>query len=41
VGHATLRADDPVALADALERIGRALGREAQVTPVVARLRGG
>jgi len=41
VGHATLRADDPVALADALERIGRGLGREAQVTPVVVRLRGG
>jgi 5-(carboxyamino)imidazole ribonucleotide synthase len=39
VGHATLRADDPAALADALERIGRALGREDQVAPVIARLR--
>jgi 5-(carboxyamino)imidazole ribonucleotide synthase len=41
VGHATVRADDPTALADALERVGRTLGREAQVAPVVARLRGG
>ncbi|HVI26143.1 MAG TPA: 5-(carboxyamino)imidazole ribonucleotide synthase [Xanthomonadaceae bacterium] len=40
VGHATLRADDPAALADALARVGAALGREAQVAPVVARLRG-
>ena len=39
VGHATLRADTPAALADALQRVGAALGREAQVAPVVARLR--
>mgnify|MGYP001453260073 CR=1 FL=1 len=41
VGHATLRADAPAALADALERVGRALGREAQVAPAVAALRAG
>lgn len=40
VGHATLRSDDPAALAQALERVGATLGREAQVAPVVARLRG-
>jgi len=40
VGHATLRADDAAALASALERVARGLGREAQVAPVVARLRG-
>ncbi|HMB42385.1 MAG TPA: 5-(carboxyamino)imidazole ribonucleotide synthase, partial [Luteimonas sp.] len=28
VGHATLRADSPMALADALQRVGAALGRE-------------
>ena len=39
VGHATLRADGDEALADALERVGAALGREAQVAPVVTRLR--
>ncbi len=39
VGHATLRADDDEALAAALERVGAALGREAQVAPVIARLR--
>lgn len=39
VGHATLRADAPGALADALTRVGAALGREAQVAPVVACLR--
>ncbi len=39
VGHATLRADAPGALADALIRVGAALGREAQVAPVVACLR--
>lgn len=39
VGHATLRADGPAALADALERVGAALGREAQVAPALARLR--
>ncbi|NLA67565.1 MAG: 5-(carboxyamino)imidazole ribonucleotide synthase [Gammaproteobacteria bacterium] len=39
VGHATLRADGDAALAGALERVGAALGREAQVEPVVRRLR--
>ena len=39
VGHATLRADSPAALAAALERVGAALDREAQVAPVVGRLR--
>ncbi|HSR65441.1 MAG TPA: 5-(carboxyamino)imidazole ribonucleotide synthase [Xanthomonadaceae bacterium] len=38
VGHATLRADGPAALAQALARVGTALGREQQVAPVVARL---
>jgi 5-(carboxyamino)imidazole ribonucleotide synthase len=40
VGHATLRADDAAALADALARIGASLGRESQVAPVIERLRG-
>lgn len=40
VGHATLRADSAVELAQVLERVGAALGREAQVAPVAARLRG-
>ena len=39
VGHATLRADAPTELADALRRIGVALKREAQVAPVIAALR--
>lgn len=39
VGHATLRAGTPAELAAALERVGKALGREAQVAPVIARLR--
>ncbi|KAF1686152.1 5-(carboxyamino)imidazole ribonucleotide synthase [Pseudoxanthomonas broegbernensis] len=39
VGHATLRADTPGALAEALERVGRALDRDAQVAPPVAALR--
>jgi 5-(carboxyamino)imidazole ribonucleotide synthase len=38
VGHATLRADTPGQLAEALERTGRALGREPQVAPVLSRL---
>src|SRR5690606_18839761 len=38
VGHATLRADSPAALCEALERVGASLGREAQVAPVVAAL---
>jgi 5-(carboxyamino)imidazole ribonucleotide synthase len=36
VGHATLRAETPAELAEALARVGAALGREAQVAPVVA-----
>jgi len=40
VGHATLRADDPQALAATLERVGQALGRQEQVAPPVAVLRG-
>lgn len=39
VGHATVRADDAGELARALERAGRALGRDAQVAPVIVRLR--
>lgn len=35
VGHATLRADSPAELAQALERVGAALDREAQVLPVI------
>ncbi len=40
VGHATLRADDAASLAEGLARVGAALGRDTQVAPVVARLRG-
>ncbi|MGY0619017.1 5-(carboxyamino)imidazole ribonucleotide synthase [Lysobacter sp. A378] len=40
VGHATLRADSTDELVTALERVGAALGREAQVSPVIARLQG-
>jgi 5-(carboxyamino)imidazole ribonucleotide synthase len=39
VGHATLREDDRAALAASLQRIGVALGREAQVAPAIAALR--
>lgn len=39
VGHATLRADDANELAMSLERVGVALGREAQVAPVIEALR--
>lgn len=38
VGHATVREDSPKALAESLARIGNALGREAQVAPVLQRL---
>jgi 5-(carboxyamino)imidazole ribonucleotide synthase len=38
VGHATLRADSRQELAEALRRTGDALGRGAQVAPVVERL---
>ena len=40
VGHANLRDDSAVALAEALERVGNALGRQAQVEPVIRALRG-
>lgn len=39
VGHATLREDSAQALAESLQRVGQSLGREAQVTPVLQRLR--
>ena len=39
VGHATLRADSPQELAQTLARIGKTLGRESQVEPVIAALR--
>ncbi|HVR80746.1 MAG TPA: 5-(carboxyamino)imidazole ribonucleotide synthase [Luteimonas sp.] len=39
VGHATLRTDSSDELAAALGHVGAALGREAQVAPVVGRLR--
>ncbi len=38
VGHATLRADSAEALAATLARVGKTLGRDAQVTPVIERL---
>ncbi|MDO5610862.1 MAG: 5-(carboxyamino)imidazole ribonucleotide synthase [Pseudomonadota bacterium] len=38
VGHATVRDDSRTALAAALQRLGDALGREAQVAPVIAAL---
>ncbi|MBV2210270.1 MAG: 5-(carboxyamino)imidazole ribonucleotide synthase [Thermomonas sp.] len=38
VGHATVRADTPAELAQALSALGEALSRQAQVAPVVARL---
>jgi 5-(carboxyamino)imidazole ribonucleotide synthase len=38
VGHATMRADSATELAQVLRRTGDALGREAQVAPVIARL---
>ncbi|MBN7135664.1 5-(carboxyamino)imidazole ribonucleotide synthase [Lysobacter enzymogenes] len=39
VGHATLRGDSAAELAEALRRVGAALGREEQVAPVIERLR--
>jgi 5-(carboxyamino)imidazole ribonucleotide synthase len=39
-GHATVRADDIDGLIVALEALGRALHREAQVAPVIEQLRG-
>ncbi|MEA9555005.1 5-(carboxyamino)imidazole ribonucleotide synthase [Xanthomonas nasturtii] len=41
VGHATLRADTPQMLAQALVEVGIALQRNAHVEPVIARLRKG
>ena len=38
VGHATLRADSRSDLAQVLERVGEALGRQAQVAPVIIKL---
>ena len=38
VGHATLRADSATELAQALQRVAVALGREAQVAPVLVAL---
>ncbi|WP_028838949.1 5-(carboxyamino)imidazole ribonucleotide synthase [Thermomonas fusca] len=38
VGHATLRGESPRELAEALRRVGEALGRQSQVTPVIDRL---
>ncbi|QCO68138.1 5-(carboxyamino)imidazole ribonucleotide synthase [Luteimonas yindakuii] len=40
VGHATVRTDRATDLAEVLARVGAALGREAQVQPVVETLRG-
>jgi 5-(carboxyamino)imidazole ribonucleotide synthase len=39
VGHATMRADGEDELAGVLERVGEALGRQAQVAPALASLR--
>ncbi len=41
VGHATVRCDTAPILTETLERVGRELGRETQVAPVIARLREG
>jgi 5-(carboxyamino)imidazole ribonucleotide synthase len=41
VGHATLRGENAAELAAALERVGATLGRQAQVAPVIGRLRQG
>jgi len=40
VGHATFRAESAEALSTALNRVAAALGRQAQVAPVIARLAG-
>ena len=39
VGHATLRTDSALELAEALRNVGHALGRQAQVAPVIEALR--
>ena len=41
VGHATICADDAAEMVERLQRIGTALGREAQVAPVIAALKAG
>ena len=41
VGHATLCADSAALLGERLQRVGSALGREAQVAPVITRLQQG
>ena len=41
VGHATLRGESRQELAEALQRVGVALDRQAQVAPVIARLQQG
>jgi 5-(carboxyamino)imidazole ribonucleotide synthase len=38
VGHATLRADSPMELAASLQRVGEALGRQAQIAPAIGAL---
>ena len=38
VGHATVCAPDAATLAERLEQVGRALGRESQVAPVIEAL---
>ncbi len=38
VGHANFRTDDALAMASTLQQVGQALGREAQVAPVLAAL---
>jgi 5-(carboxyamino)imidazole ribonucleotide synthase len=40
VGHATVRADSALQLADALQAVGGALGRQAQVETAIQTLRG-
>ena len=35
VGHANFRTDDAPAMARALQQVGQALGREAQVAPLL------
>lgn len=40
-GHATIRGDDTANLARSLEQVGEVLQRQAQVAPVIARLRAG
>ena len=39
VGHATIVRPDAASMAEALDALGKALGREAMVAPVIATLR--